>query len=101
MHRYRREFSVACAYALLLGILWWRAPLFFEGNALRNILVDGAPLLVATVGMTLVILARHIDISIGLQWAVCGVVAGLLAKAGVPMALVPLAAVLAAAALGA
>jgi rhamnose transport system permease protein len=35
--------------------------------------------------MTLVILARHIDISIGSQMSVCGVVAGLLAQSGMPM----------------
>ena len=43
-----------------------------------------APVLVVAVGMTLVILARQIDISIGSQFAICGVVAGLLAKAGLP-----------------
>jgi rhamnose transport system permease protein len=51
--------------------------------------------------MTLVILARQIDISVGSQFAVCGVAAGLLAKTGLPMALVALLAVLAGALLGA
>ena len=37
--------------------------------------------------MTLVILARQIDISIGSQFSVCGVVAGLLARDGLPVAL--------------
>ena len=41
--------------------------------------------------MTLVILARQIDISIGSQFAVGGVLAGLLAKAGLPMPLVAVA----------
>jgi rhamnose transport system permease protein len=45
-------------------------------------------MLVAAVGMTLVILSRHIDISIGSQFSVCGVVAGLLAKMGLPLPLV-------------
>ena len=35
--------------------------------------------------MTLVIICRHIDISIGSQFGLCGVAAGLLAKAGLPM----------------
>ncbi len=35
--------------------------------------------------MTLVVLARHIDISIGSQFAIAGVAAGLFAKAGWPM----------------
>jgi rhamnose transport system permease protein len=38
--------------------------------------------------MTLVILCRQIDISIGSQFSVCGVVAGLLAKAGLPIPVV-------------
>jgi ribose/xylose/arabinose/galactoside ABC-type transport system permease subunit len=38
--------------------------------------------------MTLVVLARHIDISIGSQFAIGGVAAGLLAKTGAPMPLV-------------
>jgi rhamnose transport system permease protein len=47
--------------------------------------VNAAPVLVVAVGMTLVILARHIDISVGSQFSLCGVVAGLLARAGVPI----------------
>jgi rhamnose transport system permease protein len=39
--------------------------------------------------MTLVILVGEIDISVGSQFAVCSVAAGLLAKAGVPIAMVP------------
>ena len=41
-----------------------------------------APVLVAAVGMTLVILCRQIDISIGSIFSICGVVAGLLARLG-------------------
>jgi rhamnose transport system permease protein len=63
--------------------------------------VGNAPVLVAAVGMTLVVLARQIDISIGSQFAVCGVAAGLLAKTGVPMAIVGIGAVLTGALLGA
>ena len=40
--------------------------------------------------MTLVILCRQIDISIGSIFSICGVVAGLLAQAGLPIALVGL-----------
>jgi ribose/xylose/arabinose/galactoside ABC-type transport system permease subunit len=44
--------------------------------------------LVAAVGMTLVILSRNIDISIGSQMSICCVAAGLMAKLGMPMLLV-------------
>ncbi len=99
--QYKRELSVALAYVLLLLILAVFARSFFTGNEPRDILVTSAPILIAAVGMTLVILARHIDISIGSQFSLCAVVAGCLAAAGVPMPLVALAAVCTGAALGA
>src|SRR5436305_7904192 len=88
--QFRRELAVSLAYALLLWVLAAAAPSFYQGDKLRSILVSSAPVLVAAVGMTLVILARHIDISIGSQFSLCGVAAGLLAKAGLPMPLVAL-----------
>ena len=86
--RYRREIGVAAALVLLLAVLAVAAPSFFRLANLRDLLVANAPVLVAAVGMTLVILARQIDISIGSQFAISGVVAGLLAKTGLPMAVV-------------
>jgi rhamnose transport system permease protein len=86
--RYRRELSVAAAYAGLLGVLAVAAPRFFLPEPLRALVVSNAPVLVAAVGMTLVILCRQIDISIGSSFSICGVVAGLLARAGLPIALV-------------
>jgi rhamnose transport system permease protein len=88
MSRFQREFSVATAYSLLLLVLWLAAPSFYAGDKLRSILVSSAPVLVAAVGMTLVILTRQIDISIGSQFSVCGIVAGLLARSGLPMPVV-------------
>ncbi len=101
MARYRRELSVALAYAILLVLLAVRAPLFFQGDKLLSILVTSAPVLVAAVGMTLVILTRHIDISIGSQFSLCAVAAGLLAQARLPMPLVVLATISIGAMLGA
>src|SRR5437763_9572681 len=83
--RYRRELSVAAAYAALLGILALAAPRFFLPEPLRALVVSNASVLVAAVGMTLVILCRQIDISVGSQFSICGVVAGLLARAGLPI----------------
>src|SRR3954447_22365725 len=99
--RFRRELAVALGYGTLLLILATAAPSFFQGDKLRSILVTSAPELVAAVGMTLVILTRHIDISIGSQFSICAVVIGLLAQAGVPMPLVALAGVASGAGLGA
>lgn len=66
------------------------APSFFHASNLADVGVNNLPLLVAAVGMTLVILTGNIDISIGSQFAICSVVAGLLAKAGAPMIAVAL-----------
>ena len=98
---YRREVSVALAYAMLLGVVGVLAPGFFRPEPLRDLLIRNAPVLVAAVGMTLVILCRQIDISIGSQFSICGVVAGLLAERGVPMPLVALGTLLAGAGMGA
>jgi rhamnose transport system permease protein len=99
--RYPREASVGLATVALLVLLALLAPAFFDPANLRDLLVANAPVLVAAVGMTLVVLARQIDISIGSQFAICGVAAGLLAKAGLPMPLAGTGAVAAGAALGA
>ena len=72
----------------MLALLAISAPRFFEGRPLADFAVRNAPVLVAAVGMTLVILARQIDISVGSQASVCAVVAGLLAKSGMPMPMV-------------
>ena len=98
--RYKRELSVAGAYGVLLLILALCAPTFFR-NQFAATWVKAAPVLVAAVGMTLVILARHIDISIGSQFSICAVVAGLLARAGLPMPLVATCTLGAGAAMGA
>ncbi|GAC1465033.1 MAG: hypothetical protein NVSMB9_04260 [Isosphaeraceae bacterium] len=101
MKRHRRELSVALTYAALLALLAVAAPEFFERDALRARLVGNASVLVAAVGMALVIVARQIDISIGSQFSVCGVVAGLLARVGLPFPLVGLGTLLAGAGMGA
>jgi ribose/xylose/arabinose/galactoside ABC-type transport system permease subunit len=99
--RYQRELSVALALAGLLAVLAVAAPAFFRPDNLRNRLLFLAPTLVAAVGMTLVILARQIDISVGSQLSVYAVLAGLLAQAGWPVWAAGGAAVLTGAALGA
>jgi len=84
LRRYSREASVAAAYAAMLALLAWQAPRYYQ-HQFASVWVSIAPVLVLATGMALVILARHIDISIGWQLSVCGVVAGLMARQGVPM----------------
>lgn len=75
------------AYAVLLVLSAFAAPSFFSVGNLRDLALNNAPLLLVATGMTMVILVGEIDISVGSQFAVCSVVAGALAKVGVPMAL--------------
>lgn len=101
MTRYKREISIALAYFALLGVLAIFAPRFYQGDKFLNILVASSPLLVMAIGMTLVIIARNIDISIGSQLSFCGVMAGLMAKSGVPLPIVAVLTIVIGGALGA
>jgi rhamnose transport system permease protein len=96
-----REGSVAAALVVLLALLWFIAPSFFQFQPLLSLGAREAPTLIITAGMALVILTRQIDISVGSQFAVCGVTAGLLAAQHVPLPLVGLVAVAVGALLGA
>ncbi len=99
--RYRREISIALAIVALWIVMAFAAPAFFTASNQRDILMANMPVLIAALGMTLIILTRQIDISIGSQFAICGVAAGLLAKSGLPLPAVALAVLLSGAALGA
>ena len=99
--RHSREVPPAVALLAVLLAVLVVAPSFFSAANLRDLALNNAPVLLVALGMTLVILAGEIDISVGSQFAVCSVAAGLLAKAGVPIALVPVLAILAGAVLGA
>jgi rhamnose transport system permease protein len=101
VNRYFREISVAVALGALLLVLAVAAPAFFGKQQLLTMLTTAAPVLIAACGMTLVIISRQIDISIGSQFAVCSVLAGLMAEAGFAMPVVALGAVASGAAMGA
>src|SRR4051794_8774648 len=84
LKRHRREMSVAVAIVALCLIMLAVAPSFFSGGNLTDLLLANMPVLIIAPGVTLVILTGQIDISIGSQFAICGVVAGVVARAGVP-----------------
>src|SRR5215475_9128162 len=101
MARYFREISVTAALGLVLLGLAIFAPAFFQPQPLLSLLTREAPTLVVACGMALVIIARQIDISVGSQFSVCSVVAGLLAARGLPFPVVWLATLCLGAAMGA
>lgn len=90
LNRYKREWSAAIAYLILLVVVSVAAPTFFNLGNLRDVALSNAPVLIVAVGMTLIIVSGHIDISIGTQFAVCSVAAGLMAKTGMPLPLLTL-----------
>ena len=85
--RYKRELSSAAALAVLLVIVGAASPSFFSPGNLRDLVLNNAATLIIAIGMTMVILAGEIDISVGSQFAVCSIGSGWLATAGVPIPL--------------
>ena len=99
----KRLTSSPAAFGLiaLIVITAFAAPGFYAASNLRDLALAIAPVLVAAIGMTLVILLGEIDISIGAQYAVCAILVGITAKTGLPVVVVALAAMAAGAVLGA
>ena len=81
----KRERAALVGLAVVLVTVAIFAPRFYEWANLRDLLVGIAPVLVAAAGMTLVIVLRQIDISIGSQFAICSIIAGMAAARGIPM----------------
>lgn len=88
MKRYFRELSVTAALGIVLLGLAVFAPAFFQPQPLLSLVTREAPTLIVACGMALVIICRQIDISVGSQFSVCSVCAGLLAVRGWPLPLV-------------
>ena len=88
MNRYFREVSVTAALGLVLFMLAVFAPAFYQPQPLLSLVTREAPTLIVACGMALVIISRQIDISIGSQFSVCSVCAGLLAARGWPLLVV-------------
>jgi rhamnose transport system permease protein len=87
-----REKSVGLAIVALAILLAAVAPGFFMRDNLADLFLANVPVLIIALGMTLIILTGEIDISVGSLFACCAVASGVLAKAGLPMPLVLIAA---------
>jgi rhamnose transport system permease protein len=99
-HR-RREASIAIVIACLAVLLAAVAPGYFARENLSDLFLGNMPVLIVAIGTTLVILTGNIDISVGSMFAICGVVAGVVAKTSGSVAVAGLAACAAGAVLGA
>jgi rhamnose transport system permease protein len=97
----QREWPSLIALAMLYLFLALASPGFFAANNLRDLALTNMSVLLVATGMTLVIVVAQIDISIGSLFAVTSIVCGLLAKAGMPIWLLPVCALIVGSALGA
>jgi rhamnose transport system permease protein len=97
---HQREVSIAAVTVALALVLAAFAPGYFARDNLSDLFLGNMPVLIVALGTTLVILTGHIDISVGSAFAICGVVAGVIAKTGAPVAVAGLAACLIGAVLG-
>ncbi len=96
-----REAILAGAILVLLAVVAARFPGFVRPGNLAAVLTDTAPLIILALGQMAVILTKCIDLSMAANLALCGMVAGLMNIAGVPLPLILLAVVVLGAALGA
>jgi rhamnose transport system permease protein len=101
LKHHQREVSIAAVIVALGLVLGALAPGYFARDNLSDLFLGSMPVLIVALGTTLVILTGHIDISVGSVFAICGVVAGLVAKSGAPLFAAGLAACLVGALLGA
>jgi rhamnose transport system permease protein len=101
MERHHREIAIALAILALGIVLALAAPGFFTISNQRDVLMANLPGLIVALGMTLIVLTGQIDISVGSQFAICSVAAGLLAKSGLPLPATAFAVLISGAALGA
>lgn len=101
MNKYFREITVASALFLLLISLAVFAPHFFQSQPFVSRLTSQMPALVAAIGIALIIISRQIDISIGSQFSMCAIIAGVTAASGMPLGVAIAAAIGAGAMMGA
>jgi rhamnose transport system permease protein len=96
-----RELPVLLTLALIYAVLALLAPEFFDRKPMMSRFAQEAPVLIVAVGTALVIIARQIDISVGSQFALCGVITGTLAASNTSIAICAVAAIAAGALMGA
>jgi len=88
MIHHRREVTIGVTILALAAILRIAAPGYFTRENFIDLFLANLPVVIIALGMTVVILAGEIDISVGSVFAVCGVVAGMAAKLHLPLVLV-------------
>jgi rhamnose transport system permease protein len=81
----QQETVLVLAFIIVFAGVTLLNPGFAEPSNLADILYNSSYIAVAAIGMTMVILCGHIDISVGAALGICATVAGKLAVAHQPM----------------
>ncbi len=98
---HQREIAVGVTIVALMGVLAVMAPGYFSMENIVDLFLTNTPVMIVALGMTLIILTGHIDISVGSVFAIAGIVSGLCARVGMPGVVGALAACVAGMACGA
>ena len=80
-----QESAVLLALVLLIVFVGIVNPNFLSATNLNNMIADNAYIAVAAIGMSMVILLGHIDVSVGALIGVLASISGLLAVSGMPV----------------
>ena len=79
-----KEFSIFVILIVLSVIIQINNPIFFTFSNLTDILRNTSYTLIIATGMTFVLIAKGLDLSVGSVFALCGLISAVLMKNGVP-----------------
>lgn len=82
---YGQELVIACAILVLFAVVAAVNPRFLGANNLNTIISGNAYIAVAAIGMSMIIITGHIDVSVGALIGVLATVSGTLAVSGYPV----------------
>jgi rhamnose transport system permease protein len=85
LNSHKREIAVLLTIGALIAVIAVRTNGYFSHANLLDLFLENLPVMIISIGMTLVILTGEIDISVGAVFAVCSVIAGLCATSGLPV----------------
>jgi ribose/xylose/arabinose/galactoside ABC-type transport system permease subunit len=82
---YGQEIVIACAILVLFAVVSAINPRFLGANNLNTIISGNAYIAVAAIGMSMIIITGHIDVSVGALIGVLATISGTLAVSGAPV----------------
>jgi ribose/xylose/arabinose/galactoside ABC-type transport system permease subunit len=82
---YGQEIVIACAILVLFAVVSSINPRFLGANNLNTIISGNAYIAVAAIGMAMIIITGHIDVSVGALIGVLATISGTIAVSGAPV----------------